>query len=614
MSYYTPKTTARARRRLVAYAMRHRRRYVAGLVFLVVTNALNIAYPWLFKYAVDGLRAGRTPRQILIYVLAMIAVALAALVFRTVSRVTVFNAGRDVEYDIRNDVFAHLQKLPQSFFARNRTGDIMSRLTNDLTGVRLLLGPGMLNIVNTPISYGLTLFAMSLIDPVLTLWSLLPFPLFFVIARRFGRNLHDHSLRTQQELAALSSRIQENLAGMSVVRAYVREDGEIRKFAEANERYYGVNLGLARVTSLMMPVISTVPSLGLLIVLFVGGRHVVEGTLSLGGFISFTLYVFQLTWPTFILGWVLSMMQRGLSGMNRLNELFEAVPTIRDDERTRPIPDLDGAIAFRDLDFAFPNGNGLASGSEAAPGGDGNAGAETGDRSRRPVLRRVNLDIPAGSTLAVVGHTGSGKSTLVSLIPHLYEIPEGKVLLDGRDLHEFPLATLRSRIAFAPQDAFLFSMSVRDNIRYGKPDATEEEVERAARMAGVLEDIREFPNGMNTLVGERGITLSGGQRQRVALARALLLDPRILILDDSLSSVDTQTEEHILAHLRGVRRGRTSIVISHRISTVKDADQIVVVEDGEIVERGTHEELIGAAGIYAAMYKEQQVKQSLEQE
>ncbi len=606
MSYYTPESMARARRRLRGYALRHRRRYVLGLAFLLVTNLLNISFPWLFKDAVDGLRAGRQPREIGIYVLGMIAVAIVALVFRTASRVTVFNAGRDVEYDMRNDLFAHLQRLPRSFYGSTRTGDIMSRLTNDLTGVRLLLGPGILNIVNTPISYGMTLFAMSLINPTLTLWSLLPFPLFFFMARRFGRSLHDHTLRTQQELSNLSSMIQENLAGQSVVRAYAREAQEIRKFASVNDRYYHANLGLTRVSSFMMPVITTVPGLGLLIVLFVGGRLVIAGDLSLGGFIGFTLYVFQLTWPTFILGWVMSMVQRGRAGMNRLNELFEAAPTIRDDARTRPIERLAGAIAFRDLDFAFPNGNGIVTGDgrpEAGPG----AGP-------RPVLRGVNLDVPAGTTLAIVGHTGSGKSTLVSLIPHLYEVPEGRIFLDGQDIHAIPLATLRRQIAFAPQEAFLFSLSVRDNIRYGRPDAGDDEVERAAAMAGVLGDIQDFPQGFDTLVGERGITLSGGQRQRVALARALLLDPRVLILDDSLSSVDTQTEEHILGHLQDVKEGRTLILISHRISTVKDSDQIVVVEDGEIVERGRHSDLVAIGGIYAGMYREQQVRESLEAE
>jgi len=607
MSYYTPESMVRARRRLVGYALRYRPRYLLGLFFLLLTNLLNISFPWLFKDAVDGLRAGRAPREIGVYVLGMIAVAIVAMFFRTASRVTVFNAGRDVEYDMRNDLFAHLQRLPRSFYARTRTGDVMSRLTNDLTGVRLLLGPGILNIVNTPISYGMTLFAMSLIDPALMLWSLLPFPLFFFMARRFGRNLHDHTLRTQQELSNLSSQIQENLSGQSVVRAYAREAGEIRKFAEGNERFYHANLGLARVSSLMMPVITTVPGLGLLIVLFVGGRQVIAGDLSLGGFIGFTLYVFQLTWPTFILGWVMSMVQRGRAGMNRLNELFEAEPTIRDDERTRPIDRLEGAVTFRDLDFAHPDGHRLVS-------GNGRPAATAGDGSPRLVLRGVNLDVEAGTTLAIVGHTGSGKSTLVSLIPHLYEVPEGKIWLDGKDIHEIPLATLRRQIAFAPQEAFLFSLSIRDNIRYGKPGAGDDEVERAAAMAGVLGDIRDFPQGLDTLVGERGITLSGGQRQRVALARALLLDPRILILDDSLSSVDTQTEEHILGHLQNIRHGRTLILISHRISTVKDSDQIVVVEDGEIVERGRHAELIEMGGIYEAMYREQQVRESLEAE
>jgi ATP-binding cassette subfamily B protein len=598
MSYYTPESRVRARKRLVAYALRNRSRYSLGLLLLITTSALNIGFPWLSKYAIDALRSGVEPRQILPYVAGMIAVALGAMIFRTLSRVVIFNAGRQIEYEVRNDLFAHLQTLPQSFYGRMRTGDIMSRMTNDLTGVRLLTGPGLLNIVNTPISYGFTLFAMALIDPVLTLWSLIPFPLFLLIARRFGRGLHEHSLKAQMELSSFSAMLQENLSGQSVVRAYAREEGELEKFGHTNERLFLANLGLARITSLMMPVVTTVPGLGLLIVLFAGGRHVIAGDLSLGGFIAFTLYVFQLTWPTFILGWVLSMVQRGMAGMNRLNELFETVPAIRDDDRTRAIDNLEGAISFRNLSFAYPNGNGTAR-------GDRGAGL--------PALRNVSLEIPAGSTVAIVGHTGSGKSTLASLVPHLYEVEEGKILLDGRELHQFPIATLRKHIAFAPQEAFLFSLSVRDNIRFGKPGASEQDVEEAATLAGVIDDIRDFSNGFDTLVGERGFTLSGGQRQRVALARALLLDPRILILDDSLSSVDTHTEERILGHLREFRAGRTLILISHRVSTVKDADQIVVLEDGEVVERGRHDELLSLGGIYASMYREQQVEESLKE-
>ncbi|MDP3936969.1 MAG: ABC transporter ATP-binding protein [Deltaproteobacteria bacterium] len=599
MSYYTPESRVRARKRLLTYGFANRGKYLLGLLLLIATNGLNITYPWLSKYAIDLLRGGAEPSRILPFVIGMILAAIGAMIFRTVSRIVVFNAGRDIEYDMRNHLFAHLQKLPQSFYARIRTGDVMSRLTNDLTGVRLLTGPGVLNVVNTPISYGMTLFAMALIDPKLTLWSLIPFPLLLLIARRFGRSLHDTSLRTQVELSSFSSLIQENLSGQSVVRAYAREDTEAKKFEGANERLYWANLGLARVSSLMMPVVSTVPGLGLLIVLFAGGRHVVGGELSLGGFIAFSLYVFQLTWPTFILGWVLSMVQRGLSGMNRLNEIFETVPSIRDDDRTRPIETLAGSITFRDLDFSYPATNGAADGRDGAG---------------RPVLRRISLDVPAGSSLAIVGHTGSGKSTLASLVPHLYEVEEGKILLDGHDLHEIPIATLRRQIAFAPQEAFLFSMSVRDNIRFGKPAATEAEVEEAATLAGVIDDIREFPNGLDTVVGERGFTLSGGQRQRVALARALLLDPKVLILDDSLSSVDTQTEERILGHLREFKRGRTLILISHRVSTVKDADQIVVLEEGEILERGSHAELLVQSGVYASMYQEQLVERSLEEE
>ena len=508
----------------------------------------------------------------------------------------IFNVGRDIEYDLRNDLFAHLERLPLSYYQTQQTGDLMSRLVNDITAVRMLLGVGFLNLINTPIYYLYAVTIMVSMDWRLTLASLVPYPLVLIIVKRTSRQLMERTLKTQEGLAAMSSRVQENLSGIHVVQAYVREEAEIAAFARLNADFSAQSMALAKVRGVIMPVMRAVSTLGTLVVLWYGGLRVIAGVLSLGDLVAFIGYLHILAWPTMALGWMLSIVQRGRAALQRLETIFQAVPAI-DDARAVPLDDalavprerpLTGAIAFRDLDFAYDA------------------------KASRRVLSDVDLTLPAGATLAVVGRTGSGKTSLVQLLPRLFDATIGRVEIDGRDVRTIPLATLRSAIGYVPQDPFLFSRSVRDNIRFGAPEADAAAVERVTAIAALDRDITELPRGYDTIVGERGITLSGGQKQRVTLARALLVDPTILILDDALSSVDTETERRILRKLRGVMHERTSILIAHRISTVMDADLIVVLDEGRVVEVGDHDALLARDGFYADLFRRQRLAEELE--
>jgi ATP-binding cassette subfamily B multidrug efflux pump len=476
----------------------------------------------------------------------------------------------------------------------------MSRLVNDITAVRMLLGVGFLNLVNTPIYYLYAVTIMASMDWRLTLASLVPYPLVLIVVKRTSRQLMERTLKTQEGLAAMSSRVQENLSGIHVVQAYVREEAEIATFTRLNEEFSAQNMALAKVRGIIMPVMRGVSTLTTLVVLWYGGLRVMSGVLSLGDLVAFIGYLHILAWPTMALGWMLSIVQRGRAALQRLEMIFAAEPAIADPPgvaAASPVPSpggtvdarLRGAITLRDVDFAYP-----------------------GKSADRRVLSDVDLELPAGATLAVVGRTGSGKTSLVQLLPRLFDVTAGAVEIDGHDVRTLPLATLRRAIGYVPQDPFLFSRSVRDNIRFGVPEAGEDAVRRVAAIAGLDRDIAELPRGYDTVVGERGITLSGGQKQRVTLARALLVDPTILVLDDALSSVDTETERRILRELRGVMRERTSILIAHRISTVMDADLIIVVDEGRVVELGDHQALLARDGFYADLFRRQRLAEELE--
>lgn len=571
--------------------IRYRGRYAIGLACLFATGTLAMSVPYLLKRAVDTIAAGGSMSTVGWFAGTIIVVALAQSVVRTLSRFVIFNVGRDIEYDLRNDLFAHLERLPLAYYQTQQTGDLMSRLVNDITAVRMLLGVGFLNLINTPIYYLYAVTIMASMDWRLTLASLVPYPLVLVIVKRTSRQLMERTLKTQEGLAAMSSRVQENLSGIHVVQAYVREEAEIATFTRLNEEFSAQNMALAKVRGIIMPVMRGVSTLTTLVVLWYGGLRVMSGVLSLGDLVAFIGYLHILAWPTMALGWMLSIVQRGRAALQRLEMIFAAEPAIADPPgaaAATPMP-LRGAITFRDVDFAYP-----------------------GKAADRRVLSDVDLELPAGATLAVVGRTGSGKTSLVQLLPRLFDVTAGGVEIDGHDVRTIPLATLRRAIGYVPQDPFLFSRSVRDNIRFGVPEAGEDAVRRVAAIAGLDRDIVELPRGYDTIVGERGITLSGGQKQRVTLARALLVDPTILVLDDALSSVDTETERRILRELRGVMRERTSILIAHRISTVMDADLIIVVDEGRVVEIGDHQALLARDGFYADLFRRQRLAEELE--
>lgn len=542
-------------------------------------------------------------RTLLIYVLILVGCIVVKGVMSFSTRWILIGISRDIEFDIRNDLLDRLLVMEPEFYVRNRTGDLMSRATNDLNSVRMVLGPGIMYSGTTIVTMVVSISVMLVLSKSLTLWVLLPAPIVAVVVWYFGKIIHELYEIIQAALATLSAKVQENLSGVRVIRAYAQEEAEIKSFDEPNRDYVAKNVRLIRTWSMFMPSLQAMIGTTFLIVLWQGGYRFLSGQMSLGSLITFNTYLGFLVWPMIALGWVTNIFQRGAASMGRLNYILEAQSQI--DDRYATVPKatrIDGEIEFRNLTFTYPttisgNGNNAANGHNSKP---------------HAVLHNITLKIPPGSTLAVVGPTGSGKTTLASLIARLWEAPDGQILIDGRPIREWPLETLRRAIGYVPQDTYLFSETVAENIAFGMEHHEPEQVLDAAGIACLGADIQDFAKGYETMVGERGITLSGGQKQRSAIARAVIRDPRILILDDSLSSVDTQTEEKILGRLRGVMRGRTTILIAHRTSTVRDADQIVVLKDGVIIEYGTHEELLVRGGYYADLYQKQLLEEELE--
>jgi ATP-binding cassette subfamily B protein len=575
-------------RPLRPYLARYKARFVAGFLCLLVSQLVGVIVPLIIKVGIDDLMHGGTARKLLGVAGLLLAVGVCKAVLQFWMRWILIGISRDVEYDLRNDLFAHLMRLSPRYYTENRTGDLMSKLTNDLNAVRNMVGPGIMYSANTVVLGVATVALMLHIDWRLTLYSLIPMPLVSFGVKFCGQQIHERFEKIQALYSDLTERVRENLAGVRVVRAFCQEETEMANFDALNLDFVAKNKGLIWITSFLWPGMGLLFAVAFLLVMVVGGHHVLEGRITLGTFAAFNIFLTYLFWPMVALGWVTNLVQRGLASLERLMTIFESKPDIDDAAvPSRPLTSLRGEIEFRNLTFSY---NGA------------------------PVLKNLNLRIRAGKTVAIVGATGSGKSTLVGLIPRLYDVPEGSLLIDGVPIRQIPLNTLREHIGFVPQETFLFSETVGENIKFGAPEALDAEVEHAAEISNILPEIKGFPKGFATMVGERGLTLSGGQKQRTAISRAVIREPRILILDDALSSVDTYTEEKILRQLTGIMAGRTTILISHRVSTIQNADEIVVLHEGELVERGTHAELLALDGHYTALYNKQLIEEELERE
>ncbi len=574
-------------RPLWPYLWRYRRGFALGMGALIAKDLAHASLPLVIRAAIDAIPSTRGVAPLAGWAALLALTAIVKGFFQYWMRVTLIGISRDIEFDLRNDLFFKLIALSPDFHSRNRTGDIMARATNDLHAVRMMLGPGVMYWTETSLTFVLAIAVMLTFDWRLTLLAILPAPLVSVAVMTFGRRIHDRFERIQEMFSDISSRAQENLSGVRMVRAFAQEEAELKRFRALNEHYIAENLKLVRISGLFEPLLEALIGLTFLIVLYAGGLRVLDGRLSVGAFVMFNSYMGQLVWPMIAMGWVVNLMQRGTASFARIHSILAEVPSIAAPAggAAESLPDVRGEIEFKAVSVVYPSGSALSA---------------------------VDLRIEAGETVAIVGHTGSGKSTLVHLIPRLLDPTAGAVMLDGVDVRNLDPSELRRHIGFVPQETFLFSATIAENIAFGSEGAPEEAIRRAAEIAGLAHDIDGFPDGYHTMVGERGLTLSGGQKQRTAIARALLRDPRILILDDALSSVDTLTEERILTSLAGVLSGRTVILISHRVSTVRQAGRIVVLANGGIAEQGTHSGLIAKRGYYANLYQKQLLEEELE--
>ena len=576
--------------RLIEYLWKYRRRYLLGGLCLVATTSLLMVVPWWVRGAIDVIERGDPDSELGGYVLLIALAAAGGGLLRGVSRSIIFNAGRNVEYGIRNDLFAHLEKLPLGYYQSQRTGDLMSRAVNDINAIRMLLGPGFLNLVNTPLYLVYAAVFMLAMNVRLTLAVGVCLMLLAVVFGRFRGRIRRASLRVQRQMSRMSAHVQENLSGMHVVKAYVQAEPQTARFTDLNGEYQTRSMDLARVRGLINPMMVALHGFTMLVVLWYGGWLIMREQTGVADLVAFILYLNVLAWPMAAFGWMISLLERGRAAMERLEEIFAVEPSITDPESPVAPADEERGLEFEHVSFAY----------------DGAGDSES-------VLRDISFEVPPGRKVAIVGRTGSGKSTLTHLIPRLHDVTSGTIRLGGVDIRSLSLEELRGLIGYAPQDPFLFSTSIQENLKFGDAGATEQEVRRVLDVADLESEVEVFPEGLDTRVGERGITLSGGQKQRATLARAILANPEVLILDDCLSSVDSQTERRILHGFESALKGKTCIIVSHRMAVIKEADEILVLEDGRIVERGDHDTLLRADGVYARMYRRQQMSDELDE-